>query len=55
MATQNEDFISDKCGVSLLEDVEIDTVLDELEQANDWLADWEGGRLDTLQRVTHPS
>lgn len=27
-----------------MEDVDIDTVLEELEEANDWLMDWEDGR-----------
>ena len=40
---KNEDFVSDKAGASLLEDVEIDTVLEELNEAHDWLMDWSGG------------
>jgi hypothetical protein len=27
----------------MLEDIEIDTVLDELNEAYEWLVDWEGG------------
>ena len=53
-AGKNEDFVSDKAGASLLEDVEIDTVLEELNEAHDWLMDWSGGELD-WHKVIEPA
>lgn len=41
--TQNEDFIADTGGISLLENVEIDTVLEELNDAVEFLLSWTGG------------
>lgn len=40
---QNEDFVADKAGVDLLENVEIDTVLDDINEAISILLEWTGG------------